>query len=179
MAIFAGSFKPPHRGHLFLIEKLLENPEIDKIYIIISQKPRDGITAEQSFSIWTTYLSHLQHSSKNADKSKIRVLISSLPSPITMAYHLASRQLKYGDTLVLVRSSKNAENTRFQPFEKLGKQRGFKVEDWTIPQMPNLNATNMRNAIQKRNKHNFMKFLPAQLPTKEKEEIWLLLTKKK
>ncbi len=41
VAIFPGSFKPPHLGHLQMIEKmLLTKSHIDKIYILISKKPR-------------------------------------------------------------------------------------------------------------------------------------------
>jgi hypothetical protein len=41
VAIFPGSFKPPHLGHLQMIEKmLLSKTPFDKIYILISKKPR-------------------------------------------------------------------------------------------------------------------------------------------
>ena len=41
VAIFPGSFKPPHLGHLQMIEKmLLSKSPFEKIYILISKKPR-------------------------------------------------------------------------------------------------------------------------------------------
>lgn len=41
VAIFPGSFKPPHLGHLQMIEKmLLSKTPFEKIYILISKKPR-------------------------------------------------------------------------------------------------------------------------------------------
>ena len=40
IAIFPGSFKPPHLGHFKVIDKLSKNKNIKRINIIISQKPR-------------------------------------------------------------------------------------------------------------------------------------------
>lgn len=43
VAIFPGSFKPPHKGHFNLLEKIIQNNEkydFDKIYIFISFNPR-------------------------------------------------------------------------------------------------------------------------------------------
>ena len=40
IAIFPGSFKPPHIGHLRVIKELLKNKNIKKIFIIISKKAR-------------------------------------------------------------------------------------------------------------------------------------------
>ena len=40
IAIFPGSFKPPHIGHLSVVKKLLDNPKIEHIYIVISSKYR-------------------------------------------------------------------------------------------------------------------------------------------
>ena len=38
--IIPGSFKPPHIGHLSLIEKLINKKTISKIIIVISNKSR-------------------------------------------------------------------------------------------------------------------------------------------
>jgi len=40
IVILPGSFKPPHKGHLSLIEKLIKKKNISKIIIIISNKSR-------------------------------------------------------------------------------------------------------------------------------------------
>jgi len=40
VAIFPGSFKPPHSGHLKVIETSMKKYKPDKFYIIISNKPR-------------------------------------------------------------------------------------------------------------------------------------------
>ena len=40
ITIIPGSYKPPHKGHLSLIEKLIKKNNNNKIIIIISKKPR-------------------------------------------------------------------------------------------------------------------------------------------
>lgn len=40
IALFPGSFKPPHSGHLKVIETIMKKHKPDKMYIIISNKPR-------------------------------------------------------------------------------------------------------------------------------------------
>ena len=40
ITIIPGSFKPPHKGHLSLIEKLIKNKNNSKIIILITKKPR-------------------------------------------------------------------------------------------------------------------------------------------
>ena len=40
IAIFPGSFKPPHSGHFSIIKNLLKNKDIKQIVILISQKSR-------------------------------------------------------------------------------------------------------------------------------------------
>ena len=40
ITILPGSFKPPHKGHLSLLEKLIKQKKNNKIIIIISKKPR-------------------------------------------------------------------------------------------------------------------------------------------
>jgi len=34
-AIFGGSFDPVHLGHIEIVKKALENPEIDKVIVVL------------------------------------------------------------------------------------------------------------------------------------------------
>lgn len=167
LALFAGSFKPPHYGHYMLVKKLLEDPTIDKIYIIISKKSRGDITAEQSVKIWNLYYPK-ELANKN---SRLKVMISRMDSPIQMAYVIA-RNLKKGDEAILVKSSKDEENQRFNMFKGL---KDIKIEIWSLPQFETLSSTNMRKTITNNDVKNFMKFLPPQLSSTNKEKIWKLV----
>ena len=53
IALYPGAFKPPHKGHFDVVKKLLEIA--DKVIILISSKPRDGFTAEESVKVWDLY----------------------------------------------------------------------------------------------------------------------------
>jgi len=52
-ALYPGKFKPPHKGHFGVARSLLD--KADKIDIIISPVPVDGITPKQSKSVWDLY----------------------------------------------------------------------------------------------------------------------------
>lgn len=53
IALYPGAFKPPHKGHFDVVKKLLEIT--DKVIILVSSKPRDGFTAEESVKVWDLY----------------------------------------------------------------------------------------------------------------------------
>lgn len=158
-----GSFKPPHYGHFTLVKKLLQDKTIDKIYVIISPKPREDITAEESKQIWNIY------SKLFPSTSKISIMISRLPSPINMVYAIASK-LQEGNEIILIKSSKNIGNTRFKEFKKLEPK--IKVDEWELKVFKNLSSTNMRKTIRDKNKQGFIKFLPPKLSQNNKEKIW-------
>lgn len=166
--IFPGSFKPPHVGHFSLIKQLYKNPTINKYYIIISPKPRENITAEQSKKIWDIYLKLLK---PNPNK-KIYLIIAPKSSPITIAYSIVSKMKKHQKVL-LIKSSKNSKNTRFESFKKLPVH--LKVLE--LPPFKKLNATDMRKTIQNHNKKEFIKFLPYELNNNQKNKIWKILQK--
>ena len=59
-AFFGGGFKPPTKGHFLAVKKALENyPEIDTLYIIVGSGLRDGISQDESLSIWEMYKKYL------------------------------------------------------------------------------------------------------------------------
>ena len=77
IAVYPGAFKPPHRGHLSVVEKA--NAVADKTIVVISQADRDGFTAEDSLKIWEIY---------TKDMPNVEVRIASKPSPVSEAYSL-------------------------------------------------------------------------------------------
>ena len=49
IAIFAGGFKPPTKGHFEIAKQALENyPEIESLYVFIGGGIRDNINQTQS-----------------------------------------------------------------------------------------------------------------------------------
>ena len=53
IAIFPGAFKPPHKGHVEVIKKLLQTA--DEVVVLISPILRDGISADESLAVWELY----------------------------------------------------------------------------------------------------------------------------
>lgn len=77
---YPGKFKPPHKGHLEAAMELASRNYIVMVYVIISRKPIDGITPEDSLAIWNMFL--------DAQPSpKIKVRISTQESPIVDVIH--------------------------------------------------------------------------------------------
>jgi len=77
---FPGGFKPPHIGHYEALKDLVSRSYITEVEVIISSKPREGITAEESKAVWDIFL-------KAQPLQKVKVVISPDPSPVITIYH--------------------------------------------------------------------------------------------
>jgi len=77
---YPGKFKPPHKGHYEAAKNLASRDYVKKVEVIISKKPIDGITPEDSLMIWNTYL-------QAEPNPKISVRISTDESPIVSIIH--------------------------------------------------------------------------------------------
>ena len=53
IALFPGAFKPPHKGHVDVVKKLLD--KADQVVVLVSPKMRDGVSAEESVAVWNLY----------------------------------------------------------------------------------------------------------------------------
>ena len=72
---YPGKFKPPHKGHYSAAKDLASRNYIQMVYILISRKPIDGITAQDSLAIWNAYL-------EAEPNPKIKVSIAKGESPV-------------------------------------------------------------------------------------------------
>ena len=60
IALYGGGFKPPTKGHFEVVKKTLQDhPEITKFYIVIGSGIRNGITQNESKTIWGIYKPYL------------------------------------------------------------------------------------------------------------------------
>ena len=176
ITIYTGSFKPPHKGHLFLVKKMLKITKAEKgdfpgiVYIFISKKEREPckITGDVSLEIWKEYIKTLPIK----DQNRVKLILSKLPSPIQTAYGFVNRLATKGDTFYLIKSSKNSENTRFESL--LSKKKGINIYEMVLPEYENLNASDMREALAFNNKKKFNKYLPK-MDDIEINKIWYKL----
>jgi len=83
VALYPGKFKPPHRGHLNVLNQLSSNPDIEKVIVLISPKPHEGITAEQSLDIWEKLYLPL-----TINPNKVEFVVSQV-TPVKDVYDIA------------------------------------------------------------------------------------------
>ncbi len=142
-------------------------------YIKSIKSKYEYISAETSKKIWTIYLDFLKEKCKN--DFTFTVKNGFLFSPIMNTNVYLKSELKKVEAkknkYILYKSSKNAENSRFDYL--LDKYKIYKnIVSKTISVTYNLNARDFRNAIDK--KKSIKKFLPTLNPTLQKEIKQLL-----
>jgi len=175
LALLPGSFKPPHKGHLYLANEYSEMA--DNLLILISnpQRPQsirkldsgDIIAPEMSQDIWDIYL-------ENAGIANARAEISPAPSPIGAVYDYLDKLVKIGKeiTVILGTSTKGGDDT--EKYEGINKYKGTNVSVSVVPLAPmgvdgeSLHASDMRVAIDETDEETLRKyFLPDGLSGEE------------
>jgi hypothetical protein len=143
VALYPGAFKPPHRGHFELVQRL--SKVSDEVLIIISPIAREGITAEQSLKAWKLYLPLLP---------KAKAIISDKASPISYVYDYVKSnpqqdiEVAYG----------KGEEDRYKAF--LNKEKYPNVKVYDAGNIEGLSASSLRAAIKSSNPVDIAKFLP-------------------
>jgi cytidyltransferase-like protein len=146
IALYPGKFKPPHKGHFDVAKQLLE--KVDRVEIIISSKPVDGITAEQSKKVWELYNTLL------GGKLDIKIIQG---SPVT--YVLDTIEANQNNHYVAVYGK--GEEDRYRNVGKDPRYMNAEIFDGgTITSDEgNINATDFRNAL--RSGQDIIKFIPG------------------
>jgi len=124
VAIVPGAFKPPHMGHVAMVEDYAS--QADRVIVLISAPTKNArklpngreITAEDSIQIWNLFV---------GSNPKIEVYESSHASPINAAYEISGRAgdrekaaekmgmepISSGNTIILGASNKGGDATRW------------------------------------------------------------------
>ena len=161
IAVMPGKFKPPHRGHMDMVEYYAK--EADFVYIFISPlavTTSNGlqIDREDSKRIWNAYID-----AKNL-QSKVFIGDSPYNSPVKAAYEVMAGNVPdfiptAGDLIIPGASTKpdpssgHPDHTRFVRFHKGIKNqipgvKGASAEEWAFTPMGEvLSATDFRNAL--------------------------------
>ena len=139
IAIFPGAFKPPHKGHVEVVKKLLQNA--DQVVVLISPKTREGVTADESVAVWELYKEILDNN------VEIRVATE---NPIKETYDLVKNN---PDTNFIVAFGKG-ESDRFKRMDFPN------VRIFDAGTVDDVNATGLRNALQSYNSDAVAQFIP-------------------
>ena len=147
IAIYPGAFKPPHRGHLSVVEKT--NAVADKTIILISNSPREDVEAEESLKIWELY---------TKDMPNVEVKISERFSPVAEAYSL----FKHNPEKNFVMAIGKGEIDRLNSLTRYDNAKPFDAGTFE-----DLSATRLRKAIREGNMEIIQKFIPENISVEE------------
>ena len=170
IALVPGGFKPPTVGHFALVDEVAQNPNFEKVIVLIGHKNRDGVSKEESKEIWDIYKKYLP--------SNVEIKISEHSSPISdVASTIKNNPDTFFYPVVGIRGEMDlGDLKRFDSLE--GKYPNFKTIVVKSEQDDDrVSGTNTRAALIGGEKDRFQSYLPTQLSQEEKDEVWSILTK--
>lgn len=148
---FPGKFKPPHKGHFEAAKYLASLNYINKVYVIISNVTKFGITPEDSLYIWQEYL-------KAEPNPKISVSISKESTPIKDIFAFMAENPDV-DPIYVAGGAEEVEGIGY--FDSIYKRYPNRVRKEVIPaQFERIRATDMRAVVKTGNFEEFAKFIP-------------------
>ena len=148
---YPGKFKPPHKGHFEAAKYLASLNYINKVYVVISNVTKYGITPEDSLYIWQEYL-------KAEPNPKIDVSISKESTPIKDIFAFMGDNPDVDPVYV---ASGEEEQNELGYFDSIQKRFPNKVRPEIIQdKFGRISATQMRATIKSGNFEEFAKFIP-------------------
>jgi len=151
IALFPGSFKPPHKGHMAVVSYLASI--YDEVIVLVSQPVaaqsiRSDITGQQAADIFNMYIGDANYENAVAIKSNV-------PSPIGAVYDIIEKKQFAPNTKVVVATStKDADRYPQASLDKAANKNPSKpiVASVTIPAITSdtgkpFSATDFRNTI--------------------------------
>ncbi len=161
IAIIAGSFKPPHKGHLDMVKQYADMA--NKVYIFISPLPRTlpktkkEVTFEDSKKIFEMYLK------ETGLDLKTKIFKSELNSPVQFCFEFIKNTsdipdfAQPGQTIILGYSDKDEVQKITQEDAEREAREGVTVIVKPIHNYKNLDAKDMRADIEKKNINSIAK----------------------
>lgn len=177
VAVFPGSFKPPHAGHWSVVKYLLDHQQADgsytfyEVHVLISNLKRASsegsieVNAETAEEIWKVY-------GRESERLKICVCEG---SPVKAAYDFL-KEVRAESNVYLVKSEKDTSDDRFESVEKFISKNNLdiSVKHINAPVEVKVNARDMRDALANNNLEFIQNFLPDHLT---KEEVATVMSK--
>jgi cytidyltransferase-like protein len=143
IGVFPGAFKPPHKGHYDIVRRLLD--QCDEVVVLISPKPRDGVTADESVAVWELYKQQLN--------GNVTVMVASL-NPVKETYEIITNN---PEAKVICAFGKG-DIDRFEHITKNIKYKNAQIFD--AGNLDSLSATQLRIALKSGNDEEISKFIP-------------------
>ncbi|MDH3504182.1 MAG: phosphotransferase [Nitrospirota bacterium] len=174
IALYPGAFRPPHKAHLLAVHYLLEQPFVDEVIVVISNRCRlipgtsQALDAAIAFQIWTLYLQGLE---------RVRIEVAS-HNAVDHALNYFSK-VTADDTLVFCMGEEDFTqgDDRFQAFTQLSVETGIRAEIISAPttSLP-IRATTLRATLAQgeEGKKEFFAALPSHLSLAQRTKVWKL-----
>ena len=177
IAVVPGAFKPPHKGHLAMINTYAQQLGPNgMVYIYISPIPaskRKGfnpetqaeVTPQQSFDLWEVY-------TKNLPNVKTVITPSQYKTPVQAAYEFVGPQgpVQAGDCVFMGSSTKGGDDKRFRAGLQKHAVEGVEVRSLPVEPLGDLSATQFREAIKAGDIETISNvFLPTEVLTPQEE----------
>ena len=164
VGVFGGGFKPPTKGHFAVVEKILNNYNINKLIIFVGSGVRDNISQQQSLDIWNVYKKYLP--------KKVEIVPSQVP--ITSIYDYAKENPNTEVKWFLGAREENIQDR--VDFEKRTKSASSKpnLTPILITTPLEISGTKTRQSLQ--NKEEFFTYLPDMLSDSDKETVYSILS---
>lgn len=164
IGLFVGKYKPPHRGHYFQIE----NASIDNdlVYIVISPREVENITAEQSKEILEIYTENL---------GNVIIDIADI-SPVKTIYDFIEGINKFIAEKEFELNMYTAEEDKTRYMNFINKKDKYtynfdSVNIKTSERYENIKARNLRTAIKNNDWSYIRSKLPNHLDNKQKDRV--------
>lgn len=162
VALMPGGYKPPTKGHFGAFKYMLE--DANRGVVVIGNKDRDGITAEQSKAIWEIYAKYMG--------KPVEVVLAPI-SPVKSVYDFADENL---DKRVIVGAgAKDEDVKRYDYFTKNPEKYPF-VQVIKIPiQEDGISGTKTRALIASDLDQAIEYFVPNELSESDKDAVKAVL----
>jgi len=188
IALVPGAFKPPTKGHFEAVRQLATNnykeaewnampdgsiepgsisgkkpsTEIKEVRVIISGKPRNGISAEESKRIWDVYNKYLPNN--------VEITVTNDPTPVKTAYSMIKNT---PDEMFFLVTSLRDENdmpdlSRISSVTKYTNARPLVLKS----ENEDIRATELRKAVITNSYEAFKDMIPDQLTDQEAQLVF-------
>lgn len=176
IAVIAGGFKPPHRGHLDMVKYYAGMA--DEVLVLVSKLPRTtldkkhSVTVEDSLALWSLYLDALGLDNVDVDASPEA-------SPVGAAFKFLEFGAPVGSNIILGVSTKGNDLKRYgnaNKYVKTGVNLINPAETAFNPVGEELSATDFREALAAQ--EDIDRFLPVGedgQPVIEQEKVYNVL----
>jgi len=149
---YFGGFKPPHKGHLAVVEEYLSMPDVLSVYVVYGNKARSStdrkvsLNANHTKGVWNLFISTLD------DPTRVQ-LVEAEGNTLVAAANLAWSPDLVGSTITAGYGAKEPEyGTRFvNVVRSLQADRGMPLATPvmvpTLSNEPSISSTMIRNAL--------------------------------